>query len=403
MNSFDDLIAPLSFETFAAQHFEKTPLRLSARGAGTYDRLFTGDDVERLIWANAESLGGFLKLHRSDGKIAIPANLPRDAAYAWVMDHYAAGATLILHNLGRFHAPLARFQRAVETRLMARVRMNAYVTPPNAQAFGPHFDLHDTYIMQVSGHKTWRLAGQHTEMPTEGLAHDIADDWHDGEVEILDMASGDFLYLPRGFVHSAVGKSAGSVHLTMGVERLRWTDVLHQALDIAALEDADLRAAVPLEGDEAVSKALKSIAEKASKGLTATAGRALEAAKIDFLTELPAIPGGRLDVINTAADFGLGTMVEKVPGSRAYLGKQADKVSFYFPGLGIGDTAMGTHPSVSGPLSLEPLFQFIIDAEQPFRTADLPGEMAGKSKLDIVRLLLGKGFLRLRADDGGRL
>jgi hypothetical protein len=160
---------------------------------------------------------------------------------------FDAGATLVASQLQEVHAPLARFCRGLEKVFLHGVQANAYLTPPGAQGFRPHFDTHDVLVLQVEGEKAWRVwPGQPLPYPTPQTP------WRnemlpEGDApETLILRPGEALYLPRGTLHDAKGQEAGaSLHLTIGFLEPCWADALRLLLDRQEAEDAALRAPFP--------------------------------------------------------------------------------------------------------------------------------------------------------------
>ena len=62
------------------------------------------------------------------------------------------------------------------------------------------------------------------------------------------LQPGDALYLPRGFIHSAVAQGETSIHLTVGVHPVTRHSLLKHLLAEAA-DEPSLRASLPLGGD----------------------------------------------------------------------------------------------------------------------------------------------------------
>ncbi len=69
----------------------------------------------------------------------------------------ADGATLVLQGLHRTWPPLVGFGSQLADELGHPVQINAYITPPQNRGFAPHYDVHDVFVLQVSGRKRWRL------------------------------------------------------------------------------------------------------------------------------------------------------------------------------------------------------------------------------------------------------
>jgi ribosomal protein L16 Arg81 hydroxylase len=128
---------------------------------------------------------------------------------------------------------------SLETEFSRVVNTNAYITPGNTSGFTPHYDTHEVFVLQIAGHKHWRLYASPlslshpnqlcTPQAMVGLEHTLA----------LTLHRGDLLYLPRGTVHAAQTTDSFSAHVTIGVtmytavELLQ--DLLHEAMQIPAL------------------------------------------------------------------------------------------------------------------------------------------------------------------------
>ena len=70
---------------------------------------------------------------------------------------FADGATLVLQALHRTWPPLIEFTQQLAADLGHAVQVNAYVTPPQSRGFDDHYDVHDVFVLQVSGEKRWRI------------------------------------------------------------------------------------------------------------------------------------------------------------------------------------------------------------------------------------------------------
>src|SRR6201999_4150390 len=78
------------------------------------------------------------------------------------------------------------------------------------------------------------------------------------------MRPGDALYLPSGWLHSAVAIAATSVHLTVGVAALTGADVVRQLADELSRGPA-LRAPLPVSGSEAEPGAFEAAVQQATE------------------------------------------------------------------------------------------------------------------------------------------
>jgi len=134
---------------------------------------------------------------------------------------FAAGATLVLQSLERFHPPLRRFTDELRHEISHPVQANAYLTPSNSAGLAPHRDLHDVLALQVDGTKSWTVDGLGT----------------------IDVRPGDVLYIPRGCEHSASTSHGHSLHITVGITPVTGADVARRAL---AGEGSALAAPLPI-------------------------------------------------------------------------------------------------------------------------------------------------------------
>jgi hypothetical protein len=217
------------------------------------------------------------------------ADLPR------LFAAFDAGATLVVSQFHELHAPLARFCRGLEQIFLHAVQANIYLTPPGAQGFRMHYDTHDVLVLQVAGHKAWRLwPGQPFPRPTRRTPWpgDLAPD---GTPEDLVLAPGDTLYVPRGILHQAAVQSgeATSLHVTIGLLEPSMAAVLRLAVDLLEAEEPALRDSFPTwrlaDGPGALAEAL---APLAAKLVTPAALERASLALVDRLAaERPALLG----------------------------------------------------------------------------------------------------------------
>ncbi|HEX8508144.1 MAG TPA: cupin domain-containing protein, partial [Propionibacteriaceae bacterium] len=167
---------------------------------------------------------------------------------------FADGSTLVLQALHRVWPPVLRLCQQLAAELGHPVQANAYVTPPQNQGFGNHYDVHDVFVLQIEGEKKWILHAPVLESPLRDQP------WTDRRTAVEQRAAepplletvlqpGDCLYLPRGFLHAAQALGGVSTHLTIGVHV--WTgygiaeQLLSQALQTVA-GDPEVRRSLPV-------------------------------------------------------------------------------------------------------------------------------------------------------------
>jgi lysine-specific demethylase/histidyl-hydroxylase NO66 len=279
---------------------------------------------------------------------------------AKVLALFRDGTTIVLQGLHRSWPPLTRLVRALELELGHPCQANAYLTPPGAQGFATHQDTHDVFVFQTHGTKEWTV----------------------GNEEVL-LEPGVSMYLPTGTPHSARSQRETSLHVTVGINRHTWRDVLAK-VSRDVLDDS--RYDVPLPAgyvDEPARLSALLADELASfaKAVEATDPAAVVADRVtEFLTSRPAlVMGGLLDADQEITD---DSVLERRAGAVCVLVPGADRLR-----LLLGDRELRV------PARLEPALTFISEREA-WRVAELP--LDEQSRVVLARRLLREGLLRVR-------
>jgi bifunctional lysine-specific demethylase and histidyl-hydroxylase NO66 len=180
----------------------------------------------------------------------VGAGIADQASSVRLAQLFSDGSSIVLQALHRTHAPVIDFAQALGFDLGHPVQVNAYLTPPQSQGFSDHYDVHDVFVLQISGQKRWRI---HAPVHPAPLRNQPWTD-HRAAVEaaartepLIDevLSPGDALYLPRGYLHAATALGETSAHLTVGIHVWTRRHLLEQVL--AAMDDVDeLRTALPL-------------------------------------------------------------------------------------------------------------------------------------------------------------
>lgn len=244
---------------FATQHWGRSPLLSRADALPRdFSDLLSPAAVDELIgrrgvrtpFIRMAKAGEVLARDCYTGPAGFGAEMPDQVDSAKVLAEFASGATIVLQGLHRLWPPMIDFVRSMVDDLGHPVQANAYVTPPGSRGFDAHYDVHDVFILQVSGEKHWTVHPPVHEHPLpsqpwtqhrEAIAARVADD------PVIDtvLSAGDALYLPRGWVHSARSRETTSIHLTVGVSALTSLDVVRAVVDTLAA-DAEFRRSLPM-------------------------------------------------------------------------------------------------------------------------------------------------------------
>lgn len=130
--------------------------------------------------------------------------------------------------------------------------VNAYLTPPEAQAVAPHADDRDVMVLQTAGKKKWKVyrdpptpfpftleqVGKYDECPVPDAllaAPPLLE---------VTLEPGDILYLPRGYVHEAFTGQDPSLHLTIALATHDWcwSRVAGRALALSGMKSTEVHA-----------------------------------------------------------------------------------------------------------------------------------------------------------------
>jgi lysine-specific demethylase/histidyl-hydroxylase NO66 len=250
---FSDLFSPAAADELLTERGLRTPfIRMAREGEVLPSGRFTAS-------------GGF------------GAQISDQVDPAMVLREFAAGATIVLQGLHRTWPPLRTFTRRLVAELGHPAQVNAYITPESERGFDPHYDVHDVFVLQVSGEKHWSVhppVHQHPRPDEPWSDRRAAVEARARENPLIDvvMRPGDALYLPSGWLHSAVARHGTSIHLTIGVAALTGADVVRELVAEIA-RSPELRAPLPINGADAGPDVLVGAVEK----VAASFAEALEA------------------------------------------------------------------------------------------------------------------------------
>jgi ribosomal protein L16 Arg81 hydroxylase len=262
-------------EVFAEQHWSRRPLLTSAAELGSaspahagpadFSDLLTLADVDELLSVRGLRTP-FLRIARN-GEVVDPqrftgsggagAEVTDQVSSDSVLRLFSEGSTVVLQGLHRLWPPLIAFADQLAADLGHPTQVNAYITPPSSQGFSPHYDVHDVFVLQVAGEKHWTihepvLTDPLRTQPWGGRAEAVAARAQEAPVIDAVLRPGDALYLPRGYLHSAVALGEISAHLTIGVHSVTRWGAVESALDLVrtlATDDPTLRTSLPLGVD----------------------------------------------------------------------------------------------------------------------------------------------------------
>jgi len=362
---FTDLLDAAAVDELVSQRALRTPfLRMAKEGAVLPGATFT----------RGGGAGAAIADQAADDKVL--ANLD-------------AGATLVLQALHRSWPPLVGFGSRLAAELGHPVQINAYVTPPQNQGFAPHYDVHDVFVLQVSGRKRWTIhepvvTDPLDDQPWEGRKGDVAA--RAAQQPLIDtvLEPGDALYLPRGTIHAAKAQGETSIHLTIGVHPITRYHLVRHLLDLAQ-DDPALRRSLPMGVDLSDPAVLAADLDATIDGLRDRLG-ALDPSQVarrvgtELMARTRPEPIGPLAQLGAADGLAATTQLRLRPGLRARLDTAGDQIRLVLLDRIVnmpGDAATAVKAILAG---------------DPVTAAELPGLDAG-AQLSLARRLLREGVI----------
>ncbi len=380
LGALERCLDPMSADEFFARYYEREALHIGRGEEGLFDDLLSVADFSAMVSSGSLRYPGFrlamtgVRLEPADYTLELPGAptpLPDVADTSKVLTAIDAGASVALQGLQYTHPPLQRFCRSLEAELTHRVQANAYFSPPDAQAFGRHYDSHDVFSLQVAGEKRWQVFEPAVPLAARGLVHRRERTMSTEPILDVVLQPGDTLYLPSGWPHEVFTSETLSLGITIGLMTYRWVDALHAAVD-DTLEEIELRRAVPVSGamDGDLSALL---AERL------TADQVAQRRRTQFvLTRRPVLEGQLAD-FQEIDDLTPSTPVERLPTVIADL---------------YDTTIVFEGKSVQFPDHAQTTLFDLVTREGAFTASDLPGLADDESSLAVVVRLIREGFLR---------
>lgn len=205
-------------------------------------RLLVSPGMIRLIHAKQTVPDGEF-LTDSASPVAALRRIKPDRLLAYL----SSGATLILYCCRGLFPRIATFGDTLESLLRVKVEASLVVTLVPEMPGRAHWDGSDSLISQLSGQKRWPVRQPMYSFPLQnGFPNAMASDaaWDD------TLASGDALYVPRGWIHQPVCTKGPSIHVTFSPMHPNGMDLLKNIMGALA-KQPHVRMDLPLLRDHA--------------------------------------------------------------------------------------------------------------------------------------------------------
>jgi ribosomal protein L16 Arg81 hydroxylase len=388
-HGLDEILAPVSADTFFAEYWEKQPLLVHRDDPEYYSSILTLADVDGIL-ANS-SLGESELRLVADGKEARISEVIQDTVEGKfnrlesLYAQYRSGATVNLVFLHERWPALAAVCQRLATELTSGIHGNVYLTPAQNRGLTPHHDPHDVFVLQLYGSKRWTLHPTQTPLPLHEQGYLLPPEGAGDPVMDFVLQPGDMVYLPRGTVHAATANESASLHLTIGISPMTWAHVLRTAVEQVVAKDVRYRTALPV-GFVTREEPRRAAVGQLTELFDAFAGKVAVGEAIDLAASVmsrrraPVLAGHLLDLESTDT-VELDTKVQVRTDLVWRLSKSEEQVHLEFHGK-----------TMDLPEFVEDELTFMIKADE-FTGTDIPGVLDDAGRLVLIRQLLREGFL----------
>lgn len=391
---FAKALAPVTVETFLLDYWEQQPLVVRRDAPTYYHDLLTMADVDYALTNMALRFPDF-RVIKYDETIQPESYIKTVESRMepitdlidvdQVLNLYGDGATIILHAMQRYWQPLATFCASLSKTFSAHAKANVYLTPPHTQGYTCHWDNHDVLVLQLAGRKQWRIYGSPEVLPDEEERYFTDEQLADPLYDVV-LASGDFVYIPRGFIHEAFTADDTSLHITVTLDYLQWRHLLQELL---AVSDRERLVREALPAGFAAHEALPPEAATHFDGLLDRLQQNLPQAFANLAeafisSRQPFRDRGLLDM-NNVEQIDLTTVVHVRPDAFWRLRVDDETVT----------VVTAANKRLSLPAFTEESLRFALTAD-PFAVGDLAGPLDDGSKVVLVKRLVREGLLQIR-------
>jgi ribosomal protein L16 Arg81 hydroxylase len=250
-----DLLAPVSLSEFLEVFRTKKRLHVAASDPTRAETLLPWRDIDTLLSAHA--LDENVEIIRDS--VPVPRqfytlNKGKQLSVRAFHDLLPQGVSIVIHSVYHWIPQIGQLCTAIEREMGINTNVTAYLSFSKGGAFKPHFDTVDVLVVQIHGNKQWRIWNAEVPHPIERTnpTVSVAPD------QVVEMAPGDVLFIPRGEPHSAAVSTKHSVHLTIGLISQTGINFLDH-LCKEAVKDPLLRMDLPRYSSDAQSDAHEAV------------------------------------------------------------------------------------------------------------------------------------------------
>lgn len=158
LNIFENLIVPISLNSFMQDYWEKRHLYISGGTNRNFDDIISVSDIDEFL-ARTDIRHPSLRLVRGGNEIPL-ADYTRELRLGphvsndlidneKMFECYQAGATVVLQFLQNNIPHFGHFTNILEDQFGCNVHGSCFITPPGAQGFTSHYDTYSFFVLQI--------------------------------------------------------------------------------------------------------------------------------------------------------------------------------------------------------------------------------------------------------------
>jgi hypothetical protein len=384
------MVAPLTVKDFLEQYWERCPLLTNRQAPDFYAALPKEGDVEFFLSSLTAPQAGWFSLVKEQARPPSDSFLTGEGMLnlAAVYSAFREGYSLLLNQVQKRHRATGGLCRNLEIAfseigitLSRHIGANLYLSPSRSRGFSIHYDPHDVFILQLQGRKHWRLYGSHIAFPLNPPNSPVSRKEAGSIEREFVLQPGDFVYIPRGYLHEAYTEADRSLHLTLSLEVLTWLDLFSEIL----ANDPRFRRGLPVGffHSGSVGRRARELLAKQANALSKSPaiGEAITHVAARLLANLDLMPNGGLARIKETASLTGDTWVGLADGVFGHVSLTRDAARLHLPGA-----------SFTAHRHMAPTFRYLFK-QRVFRVRDLPVTASTREKVKFIQALARSGYI----------
>jgi ribosomal protein L16 Arg81 hydroxylase len=390
------LLDDFNLSEFYTSNFEQKPFFL--KGSKAIEELknnFNIYEFEKLLWY-AHKID-FKKIQISDNSEKLNITQIQNNDILKLANLYLKKNYCIVINFAEEFSPeLAILTREFGEIFNCTAYCSVFLNPPNSNCFNAHYDGIDVFALQIEGEKLWQVGQPKIELPTKNQTYTLKDDSELDEQYLLN--TGDFLYIPRGYIHNVLSTDNYSLHISIGLNSNRRIEVYKEVLKSLETTNRYLRETpkgVLKKGYEFIKDEFKSLDILSELYDPYNIRQSVSRINSQKYSQLKLLPNKHLQNAIYDIPITLNTEVIVLYGMPIEITLiQNEKIVMVFPS-GLNSIDEWIYSCLTLPLTAISSVEFVRDSQTAFKISEIPGLLSDDSKITLIKELYTLGLLQI--------